>query len=96
MYYLGARNGIWDIIEHYGTEHQLIKLAEEAGELVQASLKYVDKPNTSTFANLIEEIADVALLTEQVKTIFDISDSELETIMMEKIERERRRIRNGN
>ena len=96
MYYLGAENGIWDIIEHYGTEHQLVKLAEEAGELVQASLKYVDKPSTLTLANLIEEMADVALLTEQVKIMFNISDSELETIMMEKVEREGRRIRNGN
>lgn len=60
------------IINHFGINHQLIKLAEECSELTQAALKYRDKSlldnSTDLYENLVEEIADVEILIAQIKS----------------------------
>lgn len=56
------------IIEHYGTQHQLIKLCEECGELIQQAAKCYghDQPFSADF---IEELADVQVLIMQFRTV---------------------------
>lgn len=62
------------IIEHYGTEHQCRQAMEECAELIQAINKAVRYPdNASVRVQLMEEIADVKIMIQQLEEIFDIS-----------------------
>ena len=74
------------IADHYGEDAQSLQLAEECAELIQAIIKFrrakglgqttvVDYK--AALANLIEEIADVELMIEQVKYLLDIPALEL-------------------
>lgn len=67
------------VADHYGREHQIVKLAEECGELIRAICKYrltpmVDLVNCEKepMYSLVDEIADVEIMIEQVKYLFDI------------------------
>lgn len=72
------------IAKHYGTESQLSILQEECAELIQAVSKY--RRGIST-AGIIEEIADVQIMCEQIIYLLKIQD---EVAMMEtaKIQRQ--------
>ena len=48
------------IADHYGLEHQLGKCKEELGELIEAIDSLDEKA-------IVEEIADVEIMTEQLK-----------------------------
>ena len=66
-------------IERYGDGAQLVKCCEELGELQAAICKLFDKstgfePDTE---HVVEEIADVEIMIEQVRMILDV-DPELE------------------
>lgn len=52
------------IADHYGEEHQMLKAVEEMAELTQAIMKYLDNP--AEWNALIEELADVLIMTEQL------------------------------
>ena len=55
----------------YGGDHQLTIATEECAELIQAITKIKrGKPN---WDNLIEELADVRIIVEQVEMMFDIA-----------------------
>ena len=56
-----------EILKHYGVSPQLRKLAEECGEAVQAALKYDYKANEITKQLLINELADVEIMLQQLK-----------------------------
>ena len=55
------------ILKHYGVSPQLRKLAEECGEAVQAALKYDYRANEITKQLLINELADVEIMLQQLK-----------------------------
>ena len=66
------------IADHYGENHQMLKAVEEMAELAQVIIKAInDPPKTQSDAyrlkvNLLGELADVMILTEQlVKYIAD-------------------------
>ena len=68
-------------VKHFGEENQLLKCVEEMAELQQAIIKFklyeTSTPNNKEiFLNLIEEIVDVEIMINQIKTIFN---SEIET-----------------
>ena len=48
------------IANHYGLKHQLVKCKEELGELIKAIDSLDEKA-------IVEEIADVEIMTEQLK-----------------------------
>lgn len=84
------------IADHFGEDAQSLQLAEECAELIQAIIKFrrakglgqttvVDYK--AALANLIEEIADVELMIEQVKYLLDIPVSDLIEIKINKINR---------
>lgn len=66
------------ILWHYGTENQLVKLAEECTELADAAFKLrkamgkgIGKPwKYKQLPNLMEEIVDVEILIRQIKMAF--------------------------
>ena len=78
------------IADHYGLEYQLRQLAEECSELaVEAnySARYGD-----ITIRLIEEIADVEIMLDQVKYLAEIQESDILETRYYKIERQLKRI----
>lgn len=74
------------IIEHFGRLHQVVKLGEEVGELNKAILNF-ENGYTRTNNEITEEIADVYLLLEQVKLMYELDTNEIRTVMQMKIDR---------
>ena len=80
------------IITHYGAQHQLIKLCEECGKLIQQAAKCYDRDQPFS-ADFIEELADVEVLIMQFRTIMGAYwFGELERTIYEKLERQLDRI----
>lgn len=72
--------------EHYGYEAQSNQLVEECAELIQAVSKYRRARGTGqetplkeqvALDNLIEEIADVEIMLEQIKYLLRLCDMDL-------------------
>ena len=82
------KDNLKKIIDYYGEEKQMIKAIEEMSELQKELCKtLIGKENRDS---LIEEIADVQIMLDQLKLI--VSDTELKTIMQNKIDRTIERI----
>ena len=78
-------------VEKFGEVHQMIKSFEEISELNLAIARIMndfttDKITDQHFDNLCEEIADVEIMIEQLKIIFDCH-AIIETVKKQKIER---------
>lgn len=80
-------------IEKYG-ELQLVKASEECCELAQALNKYYCMKQADIVCdfnglktNIIEEIADVEIMIEQVKRLLSINNRDVELFKEDKIER---------
>lgn len=59
------------IAAHYGVENQKHKACEEMAELIQAFMKTeTEKIDFSYFENIIDEIADVCIMIEQLRFLF--------------------------
>lgn len=90
--------------KYYGYEAQSNQLVEECAELIQAVNKYrrakagVGQPvdpdkRAVAYDNLVEEIADVELMLEQVKHLLEIPEEDLEAVKQYKVNRTRERIK---
>ncbi len=91
--------------KYYGYEAQSNQLVEECAELIQAVSKYrravtglgqptAEDKKAVALENLIEEIADVEIMLEQVKYLLQIPEDELEVVKLYKVNRTRERICN--
>jgi NTP pyrophosphatase (non-canonical NTP hydrolase) len=88
------------IANHYGLAKQQRQLAEECGELIQATSKYMrfqEQSYASTvdwtyLQNVIEEIADVEVMLEQIKYLLHINSNAIEAIKEKKVNRQLERI----
>lgn len=81
---------------YYGTDAQMVVLIEECAELVQAATKWlrvrqhghqVRKTPAEVMDNMIEELADVGIMLDQICDLLNISDRELNTIREAKTKR---------
>lgn len=79
------------IINHYGILSQHVVAMEEMAECIKAISKVIRNPKVKD--NLIEELADVQIMTEQLIEIYGVQD-EIAKIKQEKIERQLKRIEN--
>ena len=77
------------IADHYGKEHQTIKAIEELAELIQALAK-------GDIENIIEEIADVRVMLEQIEYLYGISDDAITLRMCAKLWRQLERMEGEN
>lgn len=85
------------IASHYGCENQLIQLAEECGELATACLhRRRDRNSKDTLDALVEEIADVLVMIEQIRIVEGIKGSTIINSMEGKLNRQIRRINHEN
>lgn len=75
------------IADHFGYEKQKNMLIEEMAELIQALNKFDRKKNEEAYENIIEEMADVELMIDQVRYLLDINKEAIEEIKAEKVRR---------
>ena len=77
------------IADHYGIENQMRQLAEECSELaVEAS----HSARIGTTVKIIEEMADVLLMIEQVVYLAEIDMCDIEDCINYKLDRQMKRI----
>lgn len=85
------------LVGRYGEEHQLIQTAEEAAELSHAAIKRhgaLTDGNASadrlslTRGALLEEIADVLIMIDQIMYAEGFTDNDVRTIAGEKLTRQ--------
>lgn len=85
-------------IDSYGRVNQVIKTVEELSELSQALCKILTSKftddNSENFENIFEEMADVEIMLEQCKIMFQC-DKEVSAWKNKKIERLERRLEGG-
>lgn len=75
------------IVLYYGNKKQKLKTIEEFSELIKAISKDDRK-------NIIEEIADVEIMLEQLQMIYLIDKEEIDIIKIEKIDKVLFKIKN--
>ena len=92
------------IADTYGYDAQSRQLIEEMAELTVAVNKFyrnIGKPNAKTkvslkaqyfITSIIEEIADVIIMLEQMKYLLQISNEEIDEIIEQKLNRQLERI----
>ena len=78
------------IADHYGIEKQLHQLAEECSELAVEASHSARKGVT---VKIIEEMADVLLMIEQVVYLSDIAIEDIDECIRFKIDRQMKRIK---
>lgn len=85
-----ANPRIIEIADHYGIEKQLHQLAEECSELAVEASHSARKGVT---VKIIEEMADVLLMMEQVIYLANIAIDDIDECIRFKIDRQMKRIR---
>ena len=92
----------WKIINRYGAKNQILQAMEELAELIQALNKNMRDPSIDNHNHVLEEIADVQVMLDQLKLIFDqasnngsMAEYEINEIMIAKIMRQIKRIEEG-
>ena len=104
--YKTMQEGVMDILEkaikHYGPQNQMMMVLEENAELSQAITKYIRSTKKGRFneiikarKNVVEEIADVLIVIEQLKIMLDIQNYEINCIKDYKLNRLKERIEKG-
>lgn len=77
------------LITLYGVQ-QVIVAIEELSELQKELCKALR--NNSNYDNIVEEIADVEIMLEQMKIYFEINEDEIEEMKKHKIKRTKERL----
>lgn len=80
------------IANHYCFRHQAIKTAEECSELSAAFCKLVNGEGGR--AAVIDEMADVMIMTQQMRYLMHIDRAELDQTIENKVNRQLERIKN--
>ena len=78
------------IISVYGNEHQLNKAIEEMAELTKELIKYQNRhqeyqTKEKIMKNIKQELADVEVMIEQIKIIFNFTQNEIDEIKQRKV-----------
>ena len=76
----------------FGEPHQLLLCFEEMAELTKAISKAIRYTREGHKTAITEELADVYIMLEQVKMIFNIEDDDVEMWKLDKIVRLRRTV----
>ena len=80
------------IADHYGIENQMRQLAEECSELAVEANHSARKGTT---VKIIEEIADVLIMMQQVIYLAKIDKCDIEDCINYKLKRQMKRIKEG-
>ena len=82
------------ILRRYGCKAQLVKAAEELTELQLILIQDHNKNFVYDTTEIYEELADVYIMLEQIKLIYNIDEIELNTEIDYKLHRQLKRIEN--
>jgi NTP pyrophosphatase (non-canonical NTP hydrolase) len=82
-----------EAMKQWGKEAQAITLFEEIGELMKAVSKLYRDDNPDTYKALVEEIADVEIMLEQLRVIVPVVEGDVEAAKEEALERLKRKVR---
>ena len=74
-------------IEQFGNDKQMVVCIEEMAELTQQLSKIVIEHPNKDREKVVEEMADVEIMLNQVKIILEIDELELERYKRMKLER---------
>lgn len=85
-----------EIIEYYGVMPQLKHLQGEMFELTEAVINYENEMTKANLSHIIEELADVQVMVDQLKTYYKVSNSDLNKEMEYKVNRQINRIAGEN
>lgn len=77
-------------VKTYGKNPQMDMVVEECSELIQAISK--NKRGKDNRENIVEEIADVQIMIDQLKIIFEVSDIEMGIMKLKKLDRLAKRL----
>ena len=99
---MGISEELKRVADYYGYEEQSNQLIEECAELIQALNKYrrasgkgqpiAEYQKTTVLENIIEEIADVEVMLDQIKYLLNISEKDILTVKQAKTIRQRNRM----
>lgn len=78
------------IAKHYGFQHQVKKTTEECGEFIVALSKLANGEGTQ--ADVVEEMADVLVMLQQMQYFLNIDLALLHTTMEAKVHRQLERM----
>lgn len=81
------------ILNAYDSTEQKMKCCEELAELEAAILKHINKGDGTDA--IMEEMADVYIMLEQVKYLMPFGENNLEDMIDFKLDRQIQRIRNS-
>ena len=81
------KENIKTIADYYGEENQIDKTIEEMAELTQALIKYKHSGGDLFKGQVIEEIADVKIMIEQLEYLLKVSDEALISAQLYKTSR---------
>lgn len=85
----GRKKVYEEALSKWGGHNQLVVAIEEMSELQKEICKYFRKEWNDQ--DLIEEVADVSIMLEQIILMFDIED-DVQKVIQEKIHRLKRRL----
>lgn len=91
LIWMGMDTRLKEIADHYGIGLQLRQLAEECSELA-VEANHSARKGCFTIG-LVEEMADVEIMMEQIKYLCDIRQKDIEEVKNRKIERQLERIK---
>ena len=89
------------VVGFYGPEKQSMVHCEECAELIQAISKMrramdAGKDDSEAYYNLVEEMADVLVVLEQLQEMYDIPDTEIQSMVFKKCRRQEARIHDAH
>lgn len=91
---LKDKKGLYDYLKRYYGDKQLIVAIEELSELQKEITKSLRGKLSK--GHLMEEIADVKIMVEQLTNYYDIKDLDIQRIIDEKLERTKNRLNKNN
>jgi len=86
-------DAIGRIAEHYGAGAQSMQTCEECAELIQAVSKLTRGVTEMRISALVEEIADVRIMLEQMTFFYGISRRRVTMDIKRKVQRQLERIK---
>lgn len=85
------KNKLYKIIKKHGISNQLKKLSEEVFELQESIIQYEEPRRYRDTFHIAEEFADVMVLLNQIKAIYNLDEEEIKEAMKYKINRQLKR-----
>ena len=82
-----------ELLSRFGIEKQTLMLAEEQGELIKAINKKLRGKGDRL--SIVEELADVVIMLQQIAQFFDIDKEEVNLIINKKLKRTEERLAKG-